>query len=450
MGILDSMFGGGSQDQSQGPQSPGILSRMQAQYAPGAYAAEQQAKQQQAVYQAALQTPGMSPQIAQAMAMSPQFFGAQQGAYLPQSPQVTPVQNSDGSQTLLQQSNPGGGAGHGVSISGIPITEPPGTTAKPAQAAGAAPATQGAEQSENAPAPVSGSKNTLQGMPGSTNAILEQIRANKAAGKDPTLGVPQGYKAMAQAVLDGRETLKDITSTRGAQTRNAINEIIQTIEPEFDENMNEARNTYRKQYISGKATDIGGQVKSLNKLAGHANAMADASTEMDNIGLGGSGLAVPINKFTNAVYSTPGAGLKRAADLYTNELSSYVSGKGGSGVDERKERSQAFSPNQTPQSMGKALLTDIDFLEKQMQGNEQHRNAVFTNPKMAGQFPLVSPQALEQLNQAKIKAHKLVGDYDEWSKTTEGAQAGVSPKGADVSVLPKNNPTLPQGWRLVK
>ena len=48
MGILDSMFGGGSQDQSQqGPQSPGILGRMQAQYAPGAYAAHEQALQQQ-------------------------------------------------------------------------------------------------------------------------------------------------------------------------------------------------------------------------------------------------------------------------------------------------------------------------------------------------------------------------------------------------------------------
>ncbi len=86
-----------------------------------------------------------------------------------------------------------------------------------------------------------------------------------------------------------------------------------------------------------------------------------------------------------------------------------------------------------------------------MEGNEQHRNAVFPDQKMAKGFPLVSPQALEQLNQAKIKAHKLVGDYDEWSKTIEGQKAGVSPKGADVSVLPQqNSPTLPQGWKLVK
>ncbi len=439
--LLGSIFGEGSPTQGDT-----FTDRLRAQYAPGAYQAHQTNMQQQAIYSAMLQN-GATPEQAQAMAVSPQAYAAQQATYSGAAPKVTPVQNSDGSQTLLQEINKGGPAGHGVSISGIPITEPPGTTTSPTQAAGgarsaqAAPATQGAEQTENAPAPVAGAGNTLQGMPGSTNQVLAQIQANKAAGKDATLGLPQGYKAMAQAVLDGRETLKDITSTRGAQTRNAINEIIQTIEPNFDENMNEARQNYRKQYVSGKATDIGGQVKSLNKLAGHANAMADASTEMDNIGLGGSNLAVPINKMTNMIYSTPGAGLKRAADLYTNELSSFVSGKGGSGVDERQERSKAFSPNQTPQSMGKALLTDIDFLEKQMQGNEQHRNSVFTNPKMQEQFPLVSPEALEQLKQAKIKAHKLVGDYDEWSKSEEGQGTQVGPT---------KLPTLPQGWRLVK
>ncbi len=171
---------------------------------------------------------------------------------------------------------------------------------------------------------------------------------------------------------------------------------------------------------------------------------------MDNIGLGGfGGPAQIINKIGNAINTTPGAGLERASDLYNNELSTYVSGKGGSGVEERKARDAAFTPNATPQSMGKTILTDIEFLEKQMEGNEQHRDAVFNGTKLAGKFPLVSPQALEQINQAKVKAHKLVGDYDEWSKTAEGQKAGVSPKGADVSVLPKPTP-LPDGWKLVK
>lgn len=441
MGLLDSMFGGQDDQSQQGPQSPGILGRMQAQYAPGAYAAKEQAMQQQAVYQAALQTPGMSPQIAQAMAMSPQFFQAQQGAYLPQSPQVTPVQNADGSQTLFQQNNKGGGAGHGVSISGIPITEPPGTTQNATQAAGGAGATPGAEQNENTPAASAGPTNTLQGMPGSTPAILAQIKANKAAGKDPALGIPDTYKLLSDAVLDGRETLKNITSTRGAQTANAVNQITLAREPGFDENMNEARNTYRKQYVSGKVSDIGGQVKSLNKLAGHANAMAQAATDVDNIGLGGSALAHPINELGNLIHSTPAAGLKSAADKYVAEKNTYLAGKsGGTDKGEREARREEYSGAATPQEMGTSLLSDIDFIEKQLQGNEQHRDAVFSNPKMRQQFELASPQALEQLRQAKVKAHKLVGDYDTWSQSEDGQ--GAQPA--------QEKPGLPQGWKLVK
>ncbi len=447
MGILDSMFGGG-QAQTQGPQSPGILSRMQAQYAPGAYEAVQQAQRQRAVYDAAMQSKDMSPQVAQALAMSPQFFGAQQGSYLPQPTQVTPINQPDGGQTLVQTSNPGGGAGHGLSMSGLPITEPPGTTTAPARAAGAAPPPDA--QGSPAQAPNAQPTNTLQGMPGSTQAVLKQIEANKAAGLDPTAGIPEYYKGMATAVLEGRETLKDITSQRGAPTKNIINAITQAIDPQFDESMNEARNVYRKGYVSGKATDIGGQVKSLNKLSGHANAMADAATNIDNVGMGGASiLARPINALGNVINSTPKAGLQRAADLYNNELSTYVSGKGGSGVEERKERTAAFDPNATPQQLGQTLLTDIDFLEKQMEGNEQHRNAVWGD-KQAQKFPLVSPQALEQLNQAKIKAHKLVGDYDEWSKSPEGQKAGVSPKGADVNLLKPGDTGLPPGWKVVK
>ncbi len=434
MGILDSIFGGGQQGggeqaQPQGPPPDSWHNRFQAEYAPGAYGAHQDAARQRAVYDAAMQTPGMAPQIAQALAMSPQYFGAQQGSFLPQPSQIQTVNNSDGGQTLLETRNPGGGAGHGHSLSGLPIV-PPGTTANPTAAAGGASGTTPKEQTGNAPAtvsgpqddaltpaPVPGSTNTLNGMPGSNAAILAQIKANKAAGKDPTLGIPEGYKDMAHAVLDGRETLKTITSQRGAQTRNAINEIALSMDPNFDENMNEARNTFRKQYASGHVNDIGGQVKSINKLAGHANAMADAATDVDNIGLGGSGLAHPINALGNYIHSTPVAGLRSAADKYVAEKNTYLAGKaGGTDKGEREARRSEYSGSATPQEMGTSLLSDIDFIEKQMEGNNQHRDAVFSNPKMREQFALASPEALKNLNEAKIKAHKLIGDYDEWSK----------------------------------
>ncbi len=443
-GLLD----GGGQDQGpQGPQSPGILSRMQAQYAPGAYEAVQQASRQKAVYDAAMQTQGMSPQIAQALAMSPQFFGAQQQSYLPQATQVIPVTNPDGSTTLTQMSNPGGKAGHGGSLSGIPITEPPGTTQSPAQAAGGAGATQGADQSENAPAPVSGQRNTLSagGMPGSTQAIEARVDANIAAGQNPLTGLPDNYKNAAQAVLDGRMSLSEIKQTRSEHIAGTVRNIVLKADKNFDERQNESQSTYYKQYASGKATDIGGQVKSINKLAGHANEMADASTAMHNYGAGGiAPIAYAINRTGNMFNSTPQAGLKRAADLYNNELSTYVSGKGGSGVDERKARSAAFDPNATPQEMGNTLLTDIAFIRKQIEGNEQQRNALFKNPQQQKNFELASPQALEQLNQAEVKAHKLIGDFDEWSKTTEGQGAAGTAK---TMTQPSN---LPPGWKIVR
>ncbi len=440
--LLGSIFGEGSATQGDT-----FADRLRAQYAPGAYQAHQQNQQQQAIYSAMLQN-GASPAQAQMLAASPQAFQAGQGAYMPAAPQVQTYTNSAGEQIPVQIQNPGGRAGHGLSLSGIPITAP-GTTANPTQAAGGQEATQVGEQTQNAPAASAGPTNTLQGMPGSTAQTLQMIdKAREAgvSGEELLKQVPREFRDLAEAVQSGKMTEKQLVEHRGVQTRNIVSKLVQAIDPDYSEAANEARNNYRTQYFSGKNTDVGGQVKSINKLAGHANAIADASLNMDNIGLGGSGLATPINKLGNYLYSTPGAGLKRASDLYTNELSSYLSGKGGSGVDERKERSQAFSPNQTPQAMGQALLTDIEFLEKQMQGNEQHRNQVFTNPKMQQQFPLVSPQALEQLNQAKVKAHKLVGDYDEWSKSEEGQKAGVSPKGAPVNA-PNN---LPNGWKLIK
>ncbi len=307
MGILDSMFGGGQgQDQSQGPQSPGILSRMQAQYAPGAYAAQQQSLQQQAIYSAMLQN-GARPEQAQALAMSPQFFQSGQGAYMPQGPQVQTYTNSDNAQIPVQIQNPGGRAGHGLSLSGIPLIAP-GTTASPEQAAGGG-ATPGAEQSGNAPAGSAGPTNTLQGMPGSNAQILQMIDKAQAQGtpaEEVLKVVPREYRDLTQAVLDGRMTFKELTQNKSDTTRKVVSRLVNAIDPEFDENMNEARQGYRKQYVSGKATDIGGQVKSLNKLAGHANAMADAAEAMNNYGVGGvAAIAHPLNRIGNQLNSTP-------------------------------------------------------------------------------------------------------------------------------------------------
>ncbi len=87
-----------------------------------------------------------------------------------------------------------------------------------------------------------------------------------------------------------------------------------------------------------------------------------------------------------------------------------------------------YSSEKTPQEMGQALLTDIDFLEKRAAANEQQRNSVFKDPKMQEQFPLISPEARQYLAEAKAKAHKLLGD--------QPADGGGLPPGVTVKKLP--------------
>ncbi len=440
-GLFDGLFGGGDQqqtpEQQARPQADGMFDRLRATYAPNAYAAHQQSLQQQAVYDAMVKTAG--PEMARAMATNPQFFQAANQAFLPAAPQSQVLQDQFGGQSIGQILNKGGGAGHGMEYSGLNIVNPPGTTQNPAQA------TQGAVHKD----PQDGTsavqpQNTLTGMPGGIQSLLDTIKANKAAGRPADEWLPYAYKYMTRAVLEGKQTLKDVFESRGKGMRTVVNELALAQDPDFSESASEARKTYLNQWNSEKATDAGGQIKSLNKLYGsHIPGMIDAAVNMDNVGMGGIGaIAHPINKLGNAIFTTPGAGLKRASDLYNTEFSNFISGKGGSGVDERKERNTDFSPNRTPQEMGTALLKDIEYIEGQQKAMEQHRDSVFKNTTMGQRLPVVDPQAQQQLNQAKIKAHKqLVGDFDEWSKTADGQKT----LGTAGGTAPAAG-ALPAGW----
>ncbi len=460
MGILDSMFGGGGggggeQAPQQGPQSPGILSRMQAQYAPGAYEAVQRAQQQRAVYDAAMQTRGVSPQIAQAMAMSPQFFQAQQQSYLPQAPGIQTVQNNDGSTTLLQTRSPGGQGGKGgISVSGIPITEPPGTTSAPAGAAGAAPAsapatpaTSGAEESDNTPAPVSGPKNTLSGMPGSTNSILAQIQANKAAGKDPTLGIPDNFKAMTRAVLDGRETLKNITSTRGAQTANAVNQIALTIDPTFDESVNEARNTSRKDYMSSSLGKTGGRITSFGTAIGHLNSQLDRAialnnndTEINGAPIGGT----PGAHLSNWVKGTSGDRANKVNDFVTGrdtlagETVRFLTGGEGSQTD-RQQYAEKWGHNDTPRETAGTAQAYLKMLQDKAEELKGKQSADFGGKtELTKDMPIVRPEHEKAFAEIQRKIDFLKNKY-------KGGDTAAPPTAADTA--PKG---LPPGWKFVK
>src|ERR1700677_2695032 len=98
-GLMYSLFGSGS------PTSGDTFAdRFRAQYAPGAFQAHQQNMQQQSIYSAMLQN-GATPEQAQALAASPQFFASGQGAYMPQAPQVQTYTNSGGDQIPVQIQN---------------------------------------------------------------------------------------------------------------------------------------------------------------------------------------------------------------------------------------------------------------------------------------------------------------------------------------------------------
>ncbi len=449
-GLLD----GGGQDQGpQGPQSPGILSRMQAQYAPGAYEAVQQAQRQRAVYDAAMQTQGISPQIAQALAMSPQFFGAQQQSYLPQATQNMPLTDASGAQRLVQIINKGGAAGHGGSLAGLPITEPPGTTPAPEQAAGAqgatptAPATQGATDDANTPAPIPGAKNTLGGMPGSTEQVIAQIQANKAAGKNPLLGVPNNFKTMAEAVHSGRETLKNITSTRNAQTANAVNEIVLTWDPHFDESVNEARNTSRKDYMSSSLAKTGGRITSFGTALGHLNSQLDRAIALDNNDTEIKGAPIggtPGAHLSNWVKGTSGDRANKVNDFVTGrdtlagETVRFLTGGEGSQTD-RAQYAEKWGHNDTPRETAGTAQAYLKMLQDKADELKGKQSADFGgNAELTKDMPIIRPEHEKAFSEIQKKIEFLKNKY-------KGGDTAAPPTAADTA--PKG---LPPGWKFVK
>lgn len=410
-GLLDMAFG--PDDTSQGPRPLTLQQRAFAAQpgGPGRYEAEQAAQRQRAVYDAVTANTGTHQQ-AMGAALDPAHFSTYSDPTAPKAPELQQSVNAmTGESTPYAVNRPAGG---GMSISGVPIAQPGATPRGP-----------------GGPAP-----NTLnQGMPGSITETIARIEAAKAAGGDPLAALSPVDRGMAQAVYDGRLSLKDVESGRGKGPRTMVERALTTAHPDWNSNDNEAQNTYRKQFMSEKNTDIGGQVASINKLAGHANAVADAAGDMHSTGLGGlTGPAHYINEAANTAFGTPAAALERKSDEYNTELSRYMSGVGAGGVAEREQRRTSFNKGTTPQEMGASLLSDIEFLEKQVEGKEQHRNDVFkNNPQLAASFNVISPEGRAQLEQAKLKAYRLMG------KEPPGAAPQAAAAASEIRVDAKGN-----------
>jgi len=136
-----------------------------------------EALQQANVYQALLEQ-GASHQQAMALATSPQVMAQSGGAYWPQAPELKTFTNASGESFPMQVINAGGGAGHGLTMSGIPITEPSGQTGG----------------------------NSAQGLPGSstlTLSAIDQAKRQGLAGEDLLQTIPRDYQDLVRAYLNG-------------------------------------------------------------------------------------------------------------------------------------------------------------------------------------------------------------------------------------------------------
>ncbi len=435
--LLGSIFGEGSPTQGDT-----FTDRLRAQYAPGAYQAHQTNMQQQAIYSAMLQN-GASPEQAQAMAVSPQAYAAQQGAYNAQAPQVMPVQNNDGSQTLVDIRNPGGNAGHGHSLSGIPITAP-GTTTSPTQAAGGdrgAQAPQGAEQSGNAPAASAGPTNTLQGMPGSTNATVEAIGKAREAGVDPYSLIPPAQRAVTKAIVDGKMTLSEIKQTRGEHIAGTVRNYVLAIDPDYNELKGEKSANYVKSYMDTKTGDVGMSRNALGTSLGHISDAIDNQIDLKNHDANMNLLGQADNRIRGAFGEQSNKVAKQNLQIGTaaDELAKFITGKPPTDASRGQYREAFPTPFDTPRVAAAKYTAMADLLEKRMTDMESERDANFSGKDVAKDYPIVLPQHRELIANIRKKAAQLAGAGEYQIEHGQGQEASAAPERG-----------LPPGWKLVK
>lgn len=428
-GLFEGLFGGGQQDPR--PQADNTLDRMRATYAPNAYNAHQTSIQQQAVYDAAMQTPNMKPEIARALATNPQYFGAQQGSFLPQASQSQVLQGIGGEQTLGQIRNPGGGAGHGLEYSGMNIIAP-GTTQSPAQASQGAPA-------GGAPA-TTGPTNTLQGIPGSTSQAIEKVKQTVAAGGDPIAalaGTP--YANDVKAVLEGRQTLSEIKQTRSEHIAGTVRNLVNTINPDFNEMKQEATNTWVKGYMDTKQGTVGMSRAALGTSLGHISDAVDKQKDLDNYDANVTAAGSTVNHL-RGLGGTQGAkiaGQQAQVTTAADELAKFLTGKPPTDTSRAQYRNAFPTPFDTPRVAAEKFQTMGDLLEKRMRDLELERDANFGGKNVAKDYPIVLEEHRKLLDNIRTKVSQLRSGGEQQVKGL-GTIGGSDPAATE----------LPPGWRV--
>ena len=445
MGILDSLFGGlgGQQQDPNQLQGPGYAEKMAAMLSPGLHQALQQAREQKATDAGLAGTPSLDPAMRHALAMNPALL-AQQGAnVLPQRPKIHTITNPvDGSTSIFQEGAPAGG---GATFSPLPVTAAPEVAQGPAMAPAAqppggpvAPAAgpvpqPGAVAPPGMPTPPAGNvvgSNTLQGGAG---IYAKTINAARAAGatQDQLINMlPEIYKEPMRAILSGRE-MPTAFSQRQADRANLL-ELAPAISPGFDMQSLDARNAFKKSYDNPAGANMGAKMTSLEKVLGHMDETGSNFLDLGNK----TGVVSPMahlgNYLANQRSSQGGAvaNLNRSAGNYSTELNTYLSNNRGD-VEARKDLAKGITSSQEPTEVAGTLNSDLNFVQKQLEGMEQQRDKVFqSDPEMAKKYQISSDHARALMASIQQKIAAL------------NAQGGKAPAAAPAAA-PNG---LPAGW----
>ncbi len=431
MGILD-FFGGGQQQGQQGIPETSFSDRLRASYNPELYNAMQQNQQQRAIYDAVLQY-SKNPEMAAAMARSPQVYAAQQEAFMPQGNKTLMPLDAQGAQTVVQIGNKGGAAGHTNTLSGLPIAEPSGGEAAPGVAAapGTTPSAERAVVAAPpggagaaAPAPVgvtsANPTNTLQGMPGNIGSTLARLDAAKAAGvggEDLFQYIPRADQDLVRGYLKGQLTLKDVTERKG--NARFVERAALAIEPGFDSAQNDARAAARKDYYDSGINKTGGQLKSYGTVLGHLNSQLDRAISLDNYDTEVNGAPIggaPGAHLANAIHGTAGNRTGKlnefdtGRDTLAGETVRFLTGSEGSQKD-REEYINKWGAFATPRETAGTAKAYLKMLQDKVNEMNAKHQQNFPNPEIAKSMPIITPEHEKTVAEIQKKIDFLDNRY---------------------------------------
>lgn len=410
-GLLDTLFGGGGDQQQQPPQGPAPLSlgdRMAAVYSPDLYKARQQKQQQTATYQAMRQN-GASHEQAMALAQNPQFFESGQGAYMPSAPTLEQVPGAFGETSLLQKKT---GPGGNIQLSQLGVGGPPG--AQPGAQPGT---TQNPQQAAQPPAQQTSQGTAIPGSIAATERAIVEGRARGMTAEQLLQAVPAGGRDTVRAVLEGRQDPKELSMRQ--QDRDLVIRFAHAIDPQFDENRAQAVNKYRKDYADKSIGKVGGQVQSLGTTLEHLESTLDAGADLHNVNLGLQWPSHWVNTGRQATTTqkAKAENFDTKTDLLSGETVRYITGAHG-GQGDREQYKSRWSNAATPQELGSTAKAYLEMILGKAREMESARDTTITNPNIAKNFPVLTPQHQAIIQRLQTKINAMRGG---------GGQAGPAP-----------------------